>query len=194
MSTCTSGKHTISTNPFMERQLQMCEMVQKYVNTSLFNFQDLKLSAKDIITVLKDTVNTTSGPLPILDPHATWVPSNTVERHSIGSRVVNNVRNLVTNFSMAKLMGSPTSDSTFTYQKGAENTSLVDLLLTKSVVDTHSIHKVFLSFIQVVFSEGTSIAIGVAIINNIKSTIQVGRHTPRVVLLDTCAQPLILGV
>jgi hypothetical protein len=178
----------------MERQLQMCEMVQKYVNTSLFNFQDLKLSAKDIITVLKDTVNTTSGPLPILDPHATWVPSNTVERHSIGSRVVNNVRNLVTNFSMAKLMGSPTSDSTFTYQKGAENTSLVDLLLTKSVVDTHSIHKVFLSFIQVVFSEGTSIAIGVAIINNIKSTIQVGRHTPRVVLLDTCAQPLILGV
>ncbi len=32
---------------------------------------------------------------------------------------------------MAKLVGFPTSDSTFTYQKGIQNTSLVDLLLAK---------------------------------------------------------------
>jgi hypothetical protein len=44
----------------MECQLQMCEMVQKLVNTSLFSFQDLKLSTRDIIVVLKDTLNTTS--------------------------------------------------------------------------------------------------------------------------------------
>ncbi len=43
-------------------------------------------------------------------------------------------------------------------------------------------------------SERTSITTGIAIINNIESTIQVGRHTPKVVLLDTSAQPLILGV
>jgi len=43
-------------------------------------------------------------------------------------------------------------------------------------------------------SERTSITTGVAIINNIESAIQVGRHTPKVVLLDTGAQPLILGV
>jgi hypothetical protein len=48
---------------------------------------------------------------------------------------------------MAKLVGSPTSDSsTFTYQKGAKNTSLVDLLLSKGVMDSHSLHNV--SFIS----------------------------------------------
>jgi hypothetical protein len=75
----------------------------------------LKLSTKDIIAVLKDTLNTTLGPLPILDPHVIRVPSNILERHSIGSRVVDGIRNLVTSFNMAKLVGSPTSDFTFTY-------------------------------------------------------------------------------
>jgi len=93
----------------------MCEVAQKLVNTPLFNFQDLKLSTRDIIVLLRDTLNTTSGPLPIPDPHATRVPSNTLERHSISSHVVNDVRNLVISSSMAKLMGSPTSNSTFTY-------------------------------------------------------------------------------
>jgi len=93
----------------------MHEMAQKLVNTPLFSFQDLKLSTKDIIAILEDTLNTTSGPLPIPDPHATEVPSNTLERHSISSRVANGVRNLVSNSNMAKLVGFPTSDSTFTY-------------------------------------------------------------------------------
>jgi hypothetical protein len=91
-------------------------------------------------------MNTTSGPLPIPDPHATEVPSNTLERHSIGSRVADGVRNLVTSSSMAKLVGFPTFDSTFTYQKGIQNTSLVDLLLSKGVVDSHFFHKVSLIF------------------------------------------------
>ncbi len=77
----------------------MREMVQKLMSTTLFNFQDLKLSTRDIIIVLKDTLNTTSGPLPIPNPHATGVASNTLERHSIGSCVANGVCNLVTNFS-----------------------------------------------------------------------------------------------
>jgi hypothetical protein len=93
----------------------MCEVAQKLMSTPLFNFQDLKLNTKDIITILKDTLNTTSDPLPIRDPHATRVPSNTLEKHSIGSRVVDGVHNLVINSSMAKLMGSPTSNFTFTY-------------------------------------------------------------------------------
>jgi hypothetical protein len=46
----------------------------------------------------------------------------------------------------------------------------------------------------VVPSERTSITTGVAIIDNIESTIQVGGHTLKVVLFDTGAQPLILGV
>jgi len=95
----------------------MREVAQKLVSTLLFSFQDLKLSTRDIIVVLKDTLNTTSGPLPILDSHATWVPFNTLERHSINSRVTNGIHDLVTNFSMAKLAGSPTPDSTLTYQK-----------------------------------------------------------------------------
>jgi len=70
----------------------------------------------------------------------------------------------------------------------------VDLLLSKSIVDGHSLHKVFHSFLKVVPSESTSITIRVAIIDNTKSTIQVGGYTPRVVLLDTCAQPVIFGV
>jgi len=45
-----------------------------------------------------------------------------------------------------------------------------------------------------VLSERTSITIGVAIIDNTESAIQVGGHTPRVVLLDIGAQPMILGV
>jgi hypothetical protein len=73
---------------------------------------------------------------------ARQVPSNTLERHLIGSHVIDGVHNLVINFSMAKLMDSPTSDFTFTYQKGAKNTSLVDFLFNKSIVDSHSLHKV----------------------------------------------------
>jgi len=165
----------------------MHEVAQKLVSTPLFSFQDLKLSTRDIITILEDTLNTTSGPLPILDPHATEVPSNTLERHSINSHVVDGVHNLVTITNMAKLVGFPTSNSTFTYQKGVQNTSLVDLLLSKGVVDSHSLHKVSHSFPKVVPSERTSIATRVAIVNNTRSAIQVGGHTPRVILLDISA-------
>jgi hypothetical protein len=171
----------------------MREVAQKLVSTPLFNFQDLKLSMRDIIAVLEDTLNTTSGPLPIVDPHATWVPSNTLERHSIGSHVVDSIR-LVTSSNMAKLVGSPTSNSTFTYQKGVKNTSIMDLLLNKGVVDNHFLHKVSHSFPKVVPSERTSIAIGVAIVNNTGSTIQVEGHTPIMVFFHTGAQPVILGV
>ncbi len=154
----------------------------------------MKLSTKDIIVVLKYTLNTTSGPLPIPNPHAIRVPSNTLERRSIGSIVIDGVCNLVISSSMVKLVGFPTSNSTFTYPKGAKNTSLVDLLLSKGVVDNHCLHKVSHSFSKVMFSEKTSIAIEVAIVNNTESTIQVGGYTPRVVFLDTSAQPLILRI
>jgi len=95
---------------------------------------------------------------------------------------------------MVKLVGSFTSKFTFTYKKGAKNTSLVDLLLGKGIVDIHFLHKVFHSFPKVVPSGRTSIATGVTIDNNIESIIQVGGHTPTMVLLDTCAQPMILEV
>jgi hypothetical protein len=97
----------------MECHLQMREVAQKLVSTLLFNFQILNLSTKDIIVVLKDTLNTTLSLLLIFDPHATRVPSNTLKRHSIGSHVINGIRNLVTNSSMAKLVGSPTSEFTY---------------------------------------------------------------------------------
>jgi hypothetical protein len=172
----------------------MHEVAQKLVSTLLFSFQDLRLSTRDIIVVLKNTLNTTLGPLPISDPHVTRLPSNTLERHLIGSLVIDSIRDLVTNSNMAKLVGSPTFDSTFTYQKGAKNTSLMDLLLNKVIVDNHSLHKVFHSFPKVMPSERTSIATGVVVVNNIESTIEVGGHTPRVVLLDTGAQLVILKV
>jgi len=95
---------------------------------------------------------------------------------------------------MAKLVDSPTSNSTFTYQKGAKNTSFVDLLFSKGIVDSHFLHKVFHSFLKVVPNERNFITTKVAIVDNIESVIQVGRHTPKVVLLDTGAQPMILGV
>ncbi len=104
------------------------------------------------------------------------------------------VLEMVTNSSMVKLVGFPTSNSTFTYKKGAKNTSLVDLLLGKGIVDIHSLHKVFHSFPKVVPSGRTSIAIEVAIVNNTESIIQVGGHTPRMVLLDIGTQPVILEV
>jgi hypothetical protein len=132
-----------SIDRLMECQFQMHEVAQKFVSTSLFNFQDLKLSTKHIIIILKDTLNITSGLLPIHDPHAIRVPSNTLERHSIGSCVGNNICNMVTSFNMAKLVGFPTSNFIFTYHNGAKNTSLVDLLLSEGVVDNHSFHKVF---------------------------------------------------
>jgi len=178
----------------MECQFQMHAMAQKLMSIPLFSFQGLKLSTMDIIAFLEDTLNTTSGPLPIPEPHATEVPSNTLERHAIGSHVVDDIRNLVTSSSMAKLVGFPTSNSTFTYQKGVQNTSLIDLLLSKGVVDSHSLHKVSHSFPKVVPSESTSITIGVAIVDNTGPAIQMGGHTPKVVLLDTGAQPVILGV
>jgi hypothetical protein len=155
----------------------MCEVAQKLVNTLLFSFQNLKLSTKDIIVLRKDSLNTTSSPLLVLDPHAIGVPSNTLEKHLIGPCVVDGIRNLVTSFSMVKLVGFPTFDSTFTYQKGVKNTSLVDLLLSKGVVYIHFLHKVSHSFLTVVPSERTSITIEVAIVDNTESTIQVGGHT-----------------
>jgi hypothetical protein len=155
----------------MEWQLQMREVAQKLVSTPLFSFQDLKLSIRDIIAILKDTLNTTLSPLPIPDPHATGVPSNTLQRHSISSCVVDDVGDLVISSSIAKLVGSPTSNFTFTYQKGAKNTSLVDLLLSKGIMNNHSLHKACHSFPKVLPCERTSIATRVAIIDNTKSTI-----------------------
>jgi hypothetical protein len=70
-------------------------------------------------------------------------------------------------------VGSPTFDSTFTYDKGAKNTSLVDLLLNNGIVDNHSLHKVSHSFPKVVPSEKTCIATRVAIVDNTESSIQV---------------------
>jgi len=61
-------------------------------------------------------------------------------------------------------------------------------------MDNHSLHKVFHSFSKVVPSERTSITIEVAIVDNTELAIQVGGHTPRVVLLDTGAQPMILRI
>jgi hypothetical protein len=95
---------------------------------------------------------------------------------------------------MAKLVGSPISDSTFTYEKGAKNTSFVHLLLSKGVVDNYFLHKVSHPFPKVVPNERTSITIEVAIVDNIESTIQVRRHTPKVVLLNIGAQLVILEV
>ncbi len=155
----------------MECQLQMHEMAPKLVSTPLFNFQDLKLSIRNIIAVLEDTLKITSSPLLILDPHDIRLPSNTLERHLIGSPVGDGVRDLVISFSTTKLVGSSISNSTFTYQKGAKNTSLVDLLFNKGVVDTHSLHKVSRWFPKVVPSQRTSITIVVAIVDNIELTI-----------------------
>ncbi len=115
----------------------------------------MKLSTKDIITILKDTLNTTSGPVLIPNPHVTGVPSNTLERQLISSHVIDGVCNLVSSFCMAKLVGSLTSYFTFTYYKGAKNTSLANLLLNKNIVDI----------------EKTSIATKVTIVDNIKSAI-----------------------
>jgi hypothetical protein len=95
---------------------------------------------------------------------------------------------------MAKLVGSPTSNSTFTYQKGGKNTSLVDLLFNKGIVNSHSFHKVSHSFMKVVLNEKISIATKVSIVDNTELTIHVRGHAPRVVLLDTNDQPMILGV
>jgi hypothetical protein len=183
-----------SIDQLMVCQLQMHEMAQKLMSTPLFSFQDLKLSTNDIIAILKDTLNTTSNLLPIPDPHVVGVASNTLERHLISSRVTNDIRNLVTTFSMVKLVGFPTSNFTFTYQKGANNTSLVDLLLNKGNVDSHFFDKVSHSFSKVVPSERTSFNTEVTIVDNTESTIQVVGHTPRMVFLDTNAQPVILGV
>jgi hypothetical protein len=43
----------------MEYQIQMRELAQKLASTPLFCFQDLKLSTRDIIAILKGTMNTT---------------------------------------------------------------------------------------------------------------------------------------
>ncbi len=70
----------------------------------------------------------------------------------------------------------------------------MDLLFNKGLGDSHFLHNVFHSFSKVVPSEKTSITTGVPIVDNIESTIQVGGHTPRVVLFNIGAQPSILKV
>jgi hypothetical protein len=65
----------------------------------------------------------------------------------------------------------------------------MDLLLSKGIMDSHSLHKVSHSFLKVM-----PIATRIAIVDNTESAIQVGGHTPKVVFLDTCAQPVILGI
>ncbi len=70
----------------------------------------------------------------------------------------------------------------------------MDLLLNKGVMDSHSFDRDSHSFPKVVPSEKTSITTGVAIIDNIKSIIQVGGHTPRMIFFDIGAQPVLLRV
>ncbi len=70
----------------------------------------------------------------------------------------------------------------------------MDLLFNKGVVDSRPLHKVFHWFSKVMFCEKTSITIGVAIVDNTKSIIQMGGHTSRMILLNIGAQPVILGV
>jgi hypothetical protein len=70
----------------------------------------------------------------------------------------------------------------------------VDLLLDKGVMDNHSFHKVSRLFPKVVPSEKISIATEIAIVDNTKPSIQVGSHTPRVVLFDRITQPMIFRV
>jgi len=60
----------------------------------------------------------------------------------------------------------------------------VDLLFSEGIVDSHFLHKVFHSCPKVVVSDRTSIATRVAIVENTELVIQVGGHTPKVVLLD----------
>jgi hypothetical protein len=70
----------------------------------------------------------------------------------------------------------------------------MDLLLRKSVMDSHSLHKVSHSFPKVMPSETTSITTKVTIVDNTKLAMQVRGHRSKVIFLDTGAQPLILGV
>jgi hypothetical protein len=183
-----------SIDQLMECQLQMHEVAQKLMNTPLFCFQDLKLSTKDIIAILEDTLNTTLGLLPILDPHITEVPSNTLERHSIGSRVENGIHNLVISSSLAKLVGFLPLILHSHIRREFRTPHLWICYLVKvlwiAILSTKSTH----SFSKVVPNERTSISTGVAIVDNTGLAIQVGGHTPRVVLLDTGAQLVILGV
>jgi hypothetical protein len=109
-------------------------------------FKIWKLNTRDIIAILKDTLNIISGLLPIPDPHAIGVPSNTLERHSISSRVGDNVHNLVTSFSMAKLVGFLTSDSTFTYQMELRTPHLWSFYLAKALWITILYTKSFTHF------------------------------------------------
>jgi hypothetical protein len=92
---------------------------------------------------------------------------------------------------MVKLVGSLTSDFTFTCQKGINNTSFVDFLFGKGIVDSHSLHKVSHSFLKVVTSEIISITAEVAIVDNTELIIQVAGHTPKVVLLNIVVQLVI---
>ncbi len=168
----------------------MREVVQKLMSTPLISFQDLKLSTRDIIAILKDTLNTTSGPLPITDPHTIGAPSNTQR----DTRLVHLLQMAFIIYSLVLAwLNQWALLPLIPYQKGVKNTSLVDLLLIKGVVDNHSLHKVSHSFPKVVLSERTSIATRVAIINNIESVIQVGGHTPKAVLFYTGAYFLIQG-
>jgi hypothetical protein len=68
------------------------------------------------------------------------------------------------------------------------------MLMSNKVMDNHTLYKVAHTLSKVVPSERLAIPTGVAIADNSTSAIKVERHTPRVVLLDTGAQPVILGV
>ncbi len=60
----------------------------------------------------------------------------------------------------------------------------MDFLFNKGVVNSHSLQNVFHSFPKVVPSERTSITTEVAIVDNTALVIQMGGHTPGMVLLD----------
>jgi hypothetical protein len=141
----------------------MREVAQKL--TPLFNFQDLKLSTRDIIALLKDTLNITSSPLPIFDPHAIRVLSNTLERHSIGSRVIDGVHNLVISSSMAKLVGSSIFILHSHIRRELRMPHLWICYIAKALWIGILSTKSLTHFPKVVPSEKTSIATRVAIVN-----------------------------
>jgi hypothetical protein len=86
--------------------LTSSDLKDKLLSTPLFSCQDLQFSTSDVIKVLGDTLNSTSGSLSIPAAHVTEDPPQNLKGHSPKLHVVDSMHNLVTSSSIDKCISS----------------------------------------------------------------------------------------
>jgi hypothetical protein len=143
--------------------------------------------------MLEKHMNPPSGPQLTSVSHASEVVTSPLHGYSCTSQSLLDCSLETASFGVPKAKDSSSSEEEL-LENRPRNVSLVELLLSKKVVDLCALNKIGENLPKVLPSERLSVEKSVALVNNSNGVIHVAGFRPKVVLLDTGAQPVILGI